>query len=639
MKLDTLLLLLATLLGQPFSPAIAPPDPAAAPSTAVASSPVDPCQDLGSLARQSDDACAGAPLCSAPERVQIACGLRDAMEQRYVFFPVKGQLLAGGAGPAFDARQQLDACAADERAIAREDDPLRFYDRMRRCTAAFADGHLMLGAPVRLPHVALGIGLRLAGGRVFVANRERKLVSFLQASSGLRDLDALLAPGNEVLEIDGRPAAQQVAELAPYLPSSSDAARLERAVDALTRRDFAFPARRTAKLTIEVAGARRTVELPWWVSPDARTHVMAQAWLRKAGVGTTELLDWKYDQTKGAWERDGGDVRGSLRSDSIVSPRDAAGLREYTSDGGQPAARLGEVVLSRDRAFCYAQLLTFFTERLDGPGGRRPFGEVLGGFVKQCQEKRLDLVIDVRQNDGGYLSHSSALLSELGEPSKAYPSGALLLRASASNQLVFQQRVAALGNGSARASDDALEPHHIAEALGAARKARQEFTPGFLEGTLRTSEAVGGYTGKVVALIGPGCMSACDRFAALLRASKRGVLVGAPTEGAGGSQQETRELPVRWTDPNGVLSVSIPNAAMGVQAARPAPGERHGDLPFGRFFSELAFENRPVPPDVSYATTVDDLTHSNRGWLEKVDGLLFGVRASRTGDAVVAQSP
>ena len=634
MKLDTLLLLIATLPGQLSPPATARQLELGAATSSVVL-PVDPCQDQAKL---SDEGCAGVPLCSARERLQIACGLRDAMEKRYVFFPVKGQLLAKGAGPVFDARAHLDACAADERAIAREDDPLRFYDRMRRCTAAFADGHLMLGAPVHLPHVALGIGLRLAGGRVFVANRERKLVSFLQASSGLSELDALLAPGNEVLEIDGRPAAEQVVELARYLPSSSDPARLERAVDALTRRDFDFPARRTAELIIDVAGARRTVELPWWVSPDARSHVMARTWLRKTGVGTTELLDWKYDQAKGAWERDGGDVRGALRSDPIVLPRDAAGLRAYAGDGGQPAARLGEVVLSRDRAFCYAQLLTFFTERLDGPGGRRPFGEVLGGFVKDCQEKRLDLVIDVRQNDGGYLSHSSALLAELGEPRKSYPAGALLLRASASNQLVFQQRVAAMGNGSAHSSDDALEPHHIAEALGAARKAREEFTPAFLENPLRTSESVGGFTGKVVVLVGPGCMSACDRFAALLRASRRGVLVGAPTEGAGGSQQETRELPVRWTDPDGVLSVSIPNAAMGVQAALPAPGERQTDLSSSQFFADLTFENRPVSPDVSYATTADDLIHSNRGWLEKVDGLLFGPPASRSGDAVVAES-
>jgi hypothetical protein len=241
------------------------------------------------------------------------------------------------------------------------------------------------------------------------------------------------------------------------------------------------------------------------------------------------------------------------------------------------------------------------------------------GFVRGCKEKGLDLVLDLRQNEGGYLAHSSALLAILGEPQKAYPGGALLLRASTRNQLVYQQRAPA--GAPARAADDAFAPGRIADAIGAARRARAEFTPAFLEQPLRASEAVGGYPGRVVALVSPACMSACDRLAALLKSSGRATLVGEPTEGAGGSQQEARNLAVRWTDPEGLLALAIPNAAMGVQHALPAaPGDRPAD----EFFRSLALENRPVQPDVPYATRLDDLTHHNRGWLEQVDTALFG---------------
>lgn len=585
-------------------------------TAAVAARP-DPCDRLSAL----DDApdCGDEPLCSVRQRVQLVCEVRDALEKRYVFFPVKGKML-GAEGKGFDSRRHLDACVEEERALPREDDPLRFYDRVRRCTAAFADGHLLLGAPARLPQVALGLGLRVIDGRVYIANREKKLVSYLKTVSGVRDLEDLVAVGNEVLEVDGRPVQAELHRLAQYLPASSDAARQERAVDALTRRDFAFPDRRACAFTVSAGGVRRAVELPWWISPDAEGHLMTQAWVRRTGVATTDLLNWRYDPAKDTWDKDLGSAQGYLRSETILAPSDAAALRAYADDQDRPAVRMGEVVRRRDRAFCYLQILTFHTENLAGGQGRQPFSAVVGAFVKECQEKELDLVLDLRQNEGGYLAHSSALLATLGERQKAYPGGALLLRASTQNQLVYQQRAPALSGVPARAGD-ALDPRRIADAIGAARRARADFTPAFLEQPLKASDAVGGYQGRVVALVAPTCMSACDRVAALLKSAGRATLVGGPTEGAGGSQQEARNLPVRWTDPEGLLALAIPNAAMGVQRALPLTG---GDRPADEFFQVLTFENRPVQPDVPYATTLDDVTHHNRGWLEQVDRALFG---------------
>jgi hypothetical protein len=580
----------------------------------------DPCDGVASFA--ADGACDG-PLCSRRERVTLACELRDALEKRYVFFPVKGRMLSRQGSEPFDSRAHLDRCVAGERAIAREDDALQFYDRMRRCTAAFEDGHLLLTAPVRLPQVALGISLRLVDGRVYIASRERKLVSYLKTISGAQDLDDLLAVGNEVVEIDGRPVAEVLADVAALLPASSEAARQERAVDALTRRDFAYPSRSAATIAVAVKGGRRTVELPWWAAPDAKTHLMTQAWQRRTGIATTELLNWRYDAARDSWDRDAGAAEGYLRTDTILPPRDAARLREYVDGDDRPAVRLGEVVRRRDRAFCYLQILTFHTETLGSRDGRQPFTSVLEGFVKECKEKDLDLVLDLRQNDGGYLSHTSALTAMLAEGQKTYPAGALLLRASTQNQLVFQQRAPVLGAAPARASEDALEPRRVAEAIGAARKAQQDFTPAFLEAPLRSSDAVGGYPGRVVALVAPTCMSACDRIAGMLRSSGRAVLVGTPTEGAGGSQQEARNLAVRWSDPEGVLSLAIPNAAMGVQRALPRPGETSSGVDAHDFFETLALENRPIVPDVPYATGLSDITGHNRGWLEKVEAVMF----------------
>src|SRR5690349_2828287 len=118
-------LVLATLAAS-FDPA----GPATTSVAAVALAPApartsaDPCEDAAALPQ--DAACGKTPLCSLHDRVRTACELRDAVRSRYVFLDAKRSLLGGG----FDASARLDACVGAERALAREDDPLRFYDRI-----------------------------------------------------------------------------------------------------------------------------------------------------------------------------------------------------------------------------------------------------------------------------------------------------------------------------------------------------------------------------------------------------------------------------------------------------------------------------------------------------------------------------
>lgn len=603
--------LLALMLATACAAMIPPPDGAGR-AAAASPAPGDAC--AGSAPLPGPEACGGAPLCAAPERVRIACELRQAMEARYVFYPVKPRLLAAAGGAPFDPRRHLDACVEAEREIAVEADALAFYDRMRRCIAAFEDGHLLLRVPGGVPQVALGLELRLVeGGKVVVAGREERLARAAADAPGAAEAAALLAPGAEVLEIDGRPVAEAVAELARHLPGSSAAARAERAVDALTRRDFAHPARAAARLVVSTGGERREIALRWWASPGAERSEIARAWLRRTGIGTTELVDWRTDpRARWSGAAPAGHVR---RGDTILPPDESAALEEYAGDGGQIAARMGEV--GGERPFCYAQLLTFHTETLAAAAKRRPFVAVVEELVRGCNARGLDLVLDLRQNEGGYLSHSSAIAGMLAPPGGTVPGGALLLRATAYNESVYRQRAPMLGGLPRWSSSGSSGAHGVLEAIRRARRAREDFTPAFLDAPLEANAAVGGFGGRVVALTSPSCMSACERLAGMLRSGGLATLVGGPTEGAGGSQQEAKDLVARWTDSTGRLSVSIPNAAMGIQ-----PSGGPGDTSAAAFFEALAFENRPVEPDVEYATQAADLAHHNRGWLERARAAL-----------------
>ena len=588
------------------------PRAAAAGAAPALASPADPCAD----APRPEPSCGAVPLCAARDRVRVACELRDAMRARYVFLDVKSALLGSG----FDAAARLDSCVAAERAIAREDEPLRFFDRIRACTGGFQDGHLMVGSPVRLPQVALGVGLRRAGGHVVVAWRE----AGLRALVGEAAADALPV-GAELVEVDGVPVEAAVAALAREVPGSSAAARRARAVEALTRRDFAYPERRTATLVVALAsGERRAVELPWWVSPGAARHPVAGSWARRLALRETDRLAWFDDAARP--RRGAAPAEGAPPWAPILPPAAAGALREYADEHGRVAVRLGAVEHGVAQPFCYVQLLSFHSETLAGPEGRRPYGEVVTGFIHACGEQHRDVVLDLRRNEGGYLDHSTAIAGALTPPGAREPDAALVLRATERNEAVYRERAATWDGG-----DDALAPRHVLEALAAARHGGRALTPGLVAG----APGAGGFAGRVVALTSPACMSACDRLAALLKSSGRAVLVGSPTEGAGGSQQEAPGLSARWADSAGLLSVAIPNATFGVRrtpaglvvtAGSAAPPRAQGalEVPDPVFFDSFGIENRPVEPDVRYETKLEDLTGGGKGWLQQIDAVLSG---------------
>jgi hypothetical protein len=604
-------MLLSLVLGAAFalvgSPARAPGAPAAEP--AAVRTP-DPCEGVAAL--PAEPSCGGKALCAARDRVRVACELRDAMRARYVFLAEKAALVGNG----FDPAARLDACIAAERSIAREEEPLRFYDRVRTCLSSFEDGHLIVTAPDRLPQVALGVGLRRAGKRIVVAWREPGL----RALAGDGAADAL-ALGAEVVEIDGRPAGDAAAAFARMVPGSSAAARLDRGIDALTRRDFAFPERMTATLTLALPdGGRRSIELRWWTSPGALRHAIAGEWARRVGIPTTDRLRWFDDASR---PRPGASAEGAPPWAPAVPGGAVSALGEWTDEGGRVAVRAGDVERGVAHPFCYLQILTFHAERLAGPGGIRPFREPIDDFVRGCGTRGRDIVLDLRRNEGGYLDHSTAVAAALLPPGATEPRAALLVGATARNEAVYRER-----SGSSGGSGP-LAPRHVLSEIESARRGGRALTPAFLAAPVRP--VGGGFTGRVVTLTSPACMSACDRLAALLAASGRAVLVGSPTEGAGGSQQETDGLPARWTDGSRVLSVAIPNAAFGVPRAAAGPVVKAGDgatraaadqVPTEDFFRSYGIENHPVEPSVRFEPRAEDVSGSGRGWIEQVEAIL-----------------
>ncbi len=158
----------------------------------------------------------------------------------------------------------------------------------------------------------------------------------------------------------------------------------------------------------------------------------------------------------------------------MVPGAEAAELTTYRGDGGQLAVRLGEADLGGDAPECYAQILSFHTEDLAAGGRSRPFVEVLRDFVGGCEARHRDLVLDLRQNEGGYLSHSSALAAMLTPGGTIAPGGALLLRATAQNERVYRERSPMLGSSGPHGPGAApSEPEQILSAIRDARRTHE----------------------------------------------------------------------------------------------------------------------------------------------------------------------
>ena len=345
------------------------------------------------------------------------------MVARYVFLDVKKKLLGAAGYRGIDVREKLEGCVVREKAIESEDDPLHFFDRMRACVGALEDGHLILSVPGRLPLVSLGVGLRMTqDGEVRIAYRPLALLEYLESGGGVPGASELLALGRKVVAIDGVPIANALDELGKLVPASS-------AGRASNARSTRSPAGTSPTHVKEGHGSRSpltecigTSFCPGgWRPGRTRTRTRHRGTVSQ-GYRRPNLIDWNSGASPGI------DAKAGLsRTDPVLDPVAAGALRAYLGDAGQLAARLGEGTLLSGHRVCYAQLLTFHSESLTLHGKRSAYLDVMKEYLGGCEARKLDLVLDLRQNEGGYLSHSTALARFLLRAGARAPAGTLLL--------------------------------------------------------------------------------------------------------------------------------------------------------------------------------------------------------------------
>lgn len=529
------------------------------------------------------------------------------------------------------SRIQLDIDAVFREALAQEravpdstDAPaqalanLQFYDRMQKLNVKFQDGHARVFPTVNYAPILLPLLFDEVDGKIVVSGMNLKLLTrtlvLAAEAEGMPAQGVTVNYGDEVTTINGKPALEVVKQMEVFAAASSPAARRSVALRLLTERSMAFPERGWVDLnfvrkdpTSQKILAEYFLRVPYFYRSlprgDQRLYFTGRSF-----VATTDI-EWEWDAEKRSYNRSNIDKYFARSSDVDLIAR--ADYRDSESD--QLAVTSGLVV--RDgRTLGYLRLTTFNVAFLGSP--KTAWRQVLLEKLKDFKARRLPLILDLRDNNGGRFSRADELwdlLSSRGSSNKAYMTFAY--RTTAFNQLT-------LGEMDARQQQDrsGIIPFpylEMQESFADAVRAGKPYTDSLVIRRNQISPELEEYDLPIFAWTGPDCISACDMTLQFLKKSKRATIIGQPTHGTGGGFNSVSMNTV-GSDARHILSWDFPTMNFGkVSDDYDGHSVRIPDS-----VESLSTENEAVQPDVPYLPQLRDITTQSVGWVEKTLSLL-----------------
>ncbi len=481
---------------------------------------------------------------------------------------------------------------------------LDFLDRMQILVAKFKDTHFSIQEKIPRPFIYNGVRLFRIDGKILVGSLETRLLGMVSKLSGA-DLSAIKI-GDEVLEIDGIKVEDKINEMKQYVGGSSEGFVDNYAVRALTIRNFKYEKKNFIKMAFKNAG---TFKLPIFVNSlkDATPRLDAITYFEKYKIPSDSTsIGITFDKATNTWS----DSKMTFSGYSTrLLQANLKGAVEMMDDAGAPAIRTGYYI-SKGKTYAVLQLMTFYTKNVKVGTVETPFIEAIRKFVMEVKEQEVPLIFDLRVNGGGNGSFPAQVMSLLA-PEKTTYAGAT----SGYRMTQYMRNIQEPSNFQQIIAEDitkGLSIDDFARVFENTIDDRKEYTPMMSFGSIETDEKVGGFNNKIVALITPDCISACDKMAFLLRATKRATIIGTHTNGTGAGFLSTEDFNTEWQDRLKVLSSTIPNYLFGI------PGDSVDTLIFGEnSVEQLCSENKPTIADIQYNSKIVDLAKGNLGWLQK----------------------
>lgn len=552
------------------------------------------------------------------DRLMILNDFLSSVELEYVLLPLKKQRIGldfeklkadaiaaeKSAGDILlAASNRSDASARDNIAFLQAKSNMEFLDRMQALVSSFQDTHFSIQEKISRPFMYTGLRLYRVQGRIIVGSMDKKFMGLASKLSS-NDLSGIQI-GDEVVAVDGIPVENKINELKKYVLGSSDGWSDSQAVRALTIRNFKYEDKNYIKLAFR-SGA--LIKLPLFInSPVGSTTRMDVAtYANKIGIPfDTSTIGMNFDSASKTWTD-------SNISFSGFSPRtlhlNLKGLTELTDNNGSIALRTG-YYLNKGKTYGVLQILNFTARSVKAGDNQMSFLDAIRNFVLELKDNQMPMILDLRVNGGGNGSYPAAILGILAEGGKIYPGPTSGMRMTEySRQLSeseFYQQIPGEDQSIGLTIDQ------LNDLINKTIDNGREYTPMYSYAPVMVDQKVNGFNNKIVALVTPDCISACDMMSFLLKQSKRATTIGTHSNGTGAGYSSSRELDTTWEDRLKVLSSHLPNFLFGLPGARADINVFEDDSA-----SKLCSENRPTVADIQYSTTMLDVAKNNLGWLQ-----------------------
>jgi hypothetical protein len=487
-----------------------------------------------------------------------------------------------------------------------------FLDRMQLLVSKFKDTHFGIGETIARPYTYMGLRLFRVNGKIIVGSIDKKFIAMVEKLSGT-DFSQIRI-GDEVKSIDDVAVEDRINELRPYVDSSTPEFTDMGAVRALTLRNFKYDKKNFMKIEFKSAG---TYKMPLYVNnpADSTPRLDAITYFEKIKIPSDSTsIGIAFDKTTGKWTDS---ATMSFQGYSVYNLKEnLKGVTELNDDGGAPAIRTGYFI-QKGKTYAVMQLMTFSTRNVKNTvtDAEMPFLDAIRAFALDAKQNELQVILDLRVNGGGNASFPAAVLkifseekAEYGGPTRGYRVTSYMRNIEEPG---YYQQVEGEDVSEGLVYDD------LRNIMDEALNEGKVYAPMYNTGTVRADARVGGFAQKMVVLVTPNCISACDMTSFLFQESKRATLIGTSSNGTGAGYRSSSELNTQWTDPLRVLTTNVPNFLFG------RPGLEIEKSVYGEnSVEELCSENIPAVADVKYSTTMLDIARGNLGWLQKAAQVL-----------------
>ena len=449
------------------------------------------------------------------------------------------------------------------------------HANLMRCGAYFKDGHISLGIK-NLKTFYLPFRLLESQERFFVSE-----IHFYACG------ETKLRIGDEVISIGGESPKNIQNKLRRFVGGSSEAFRLKQSNFFMTQRNFEIPSKGAREVVFIRNGVKHTSLETWRFNYADNPTYEDKALLKKGFkmcMVENSVVDKGYHSKKSlyTYER------------PVELSRDVEGKGVFLSYGK---------TTTNGNKICALKLKTFLFEDVYYKGQKVDVWKLLNSFLDSCVSTNRQIVMDLRNNNGGYLVNLNKFTKAYGD--KKMMTQAKSLVYFATNHGVFPRDCSWKGIDESKINEFHFDRLRSVFCLFTGESVEKERL----------------YSLPTILLTTEDCISSCDYFALFAKASDSIIQLGSATHGAFLTLSGKKNI-----YGGGLYQLRYPDGPVMMSAGQKDMRSQKHSLCLKLYGSGcfITLERKPIKPDYFYKASRKDIVSKvqGQGWREKIDEVM-----------------